>query len=937
MIVFHLVVTLLMSAVTALPLAVGRPENAVQLRNDPEVRIGKLDNGMTYYIRHHDNPAGLADFHIVHNVGAIQEEDSQAGLAHFIEHMAFNGTANLPGRMLVEYLESVGVKYGPNLNANTSMEVTTYKISQLPVGRETVVDSALLILHDWSRFMTLDDEAIDKERGVIIEELRMRNNASLRTRAVTMPALFGGTRYGYRNIIGSEEQLRTFDRRELRDFYERWYRPDLQAVVIVGDFDTGQMEAKVRKVMGSIPAVANPVPKQYFPIPDNEEPVVAVATDPGLTKSTVLLYIKHLATPREMNSGRETIRSKMMIAAALSIMNARLGDMPQQPELLSRAGMGYNRLSVLNDALSIGADVHGDTILPAFEALYTELERLRRHGITQQELQDYKTRTLAAMTAGNARSGERLSSDYANMCIDNFVNNSPILTSADNYEMSTEIVSSFEVEQIDAMLQEMITERNNVLLVTVPQKVGIVAPTRDELLDVMRRVRAMEIGKYDYTSPDEPLIAPEAAAAIEAGRVEHEQAGIYGSTVWTLGNGMRVVVLPTDFGAGNVSLNGRADGGVSTVDDTEYPAAQVLARMIGNSGAGGFTQERLEKILSTKSVSVMPSLGRFSLGFSGNAPTKEIEMMFQAVYLCFTAPRLNRKDFDAEANRLHTRQSEDKRTPDVEFRHRLDSVMYGDSPHRRTGAGDNVDFDTILALHDRFFGRAAGNYTFCIVGDFVPEQIKPLVEKYLGGLPAGAPALTWRDDMATVRRGRATERFAVPMSVPKSRVHYHWSGDVAYTQENTMLMELLASCLGKRYVESIREEKSGAYIVNVVGSVGRQPRPGYTLSVSFQTDPALVDELAAAVEAGLQEIADNGPLAEDMAGTIRYWLKIRPETQRQNGTWAGYLQNYYTWHETWNDTWEETLRGLTGEKVRAMAQKILDDGNMIKVIMDPKR
>lgn len=916
------------------PLAAGRPENAVQLRNDPDVRIGKLDNGMTYYIRRHDNPAGQAEFHIVHNVGAIQEEESQTGLAHFIEHMAFNGTANMPGRTLVEYLESVGVKYGPNLNAGTGMETTTYKISQVPVVRETVVDSALLILHDWSRFMTLDDEAIDKERGVVIEELRIRNNASFRIRAVTMPALFGGTRYGCRNIISSEEQLRTFDRRELHDFYERWYRPDLQAVVIVGDFDAERMEAKVRKVMGSIPAAANQVPKQFFPIPDNEEPVVAVAADPGLTKSTVLLYIKHPAVPREMNSEWETIRSKMMIAAALGIMNARLGDMPSG--LLGRAGMGYNRLSVSNDALSIGADVHGDTILPTFEALYTELERLRRHGITQQELQDYKTRTLVAMSAGHARSGERLSSDYANMCIDNFINNSPILTSGDNYEMSTEIVSSFETGQIDAMLREMITERNNVLLVTLPQKDGVVVPTRDELVDVMRSVRAMEIGEYDYTSPDEPLIAPEAAAAIEAGRVEHEQAGIYGSTVWTLGNGMRVVILPTGFGAGSVSLNGRADGGVSTVDDAEYPAAQALARMTGNSGAGGFTQERLGKLLSAKSVWVTPSLGRFSSGFSGTAPTKEIETMLQAVHLYFTAPRLDRKDFDAEADRLRTRRSEGERTPDGEFRHRLDSVMYGDSPHRRAGADDNVDFDTILALHDRFFGRAAGNYTFCLVGGFVPEQIKPLVEKYLGGLPSGAPGLTWRDDKAEVRRGVAVERFAVPMSVPKSRVNYHWSGDIEYTQENTMVMELLAGCLEKRYVESIREEKSGAYIVNVVGTVGRQPRPGYTLSVSFQTDPALVDELAVAVEAGLREIADHGPMAEDMAGTISYWLKIRPETQCRNATWAGYLQHYYTWHETWNDTWEATLRGLTSEKVRALAQKILDDGNMIKVIMDPQ-
>jgi zinc protease len=701
------------------------------------------------------------------------------------------------------------------------------------------------------------------------------------------------------------------------------------------------MEAKVKKVLGGIPATVNPTPKQYFPIPDNEEPVIATATDPDLAKSTIVLYIKRPATPIEDNSQPETMRRQKMISMAQSVMNERLGDMPQLTELrMSLAGMGNNRLSVLSDYLSIGAEVRGDSILLAFEVLYTELERLRRHGITEEELCNFRTRTLEAMemAKANSNSAGRNNSSLASMYISNFLTNSPILASEDSYEVDREIMSSFDAGQINSMLREMITLRNNVLLITAPQKDDIVKPSRDEFLDVMRRVRESEIGNYDYaSSDDEPLIAPAAATAIVGGRVEREQAGIYGSTEWMLGNGMQVVLLPTDFNKGWVTIDGWADGGVSTVDDVEYPAAQALAQMVGTTGVGDFTQEWMEKLTSARSVRVTPLLRSFSTGFNGNGATKEIETMLQAVYLYFTAPRLDRKDFDASVDRLRPQSHKGERTPGGEFSRRIDSLMYGDSPHRRIEADDKFDFDTMLALYDRFFSHAAGNYTFYIVGDFIPADIKSLVEKYLGGLPTGASKLIWRDEGAKIRRGTITDRFAMPMQVPQSRVQYVWSGDIEYTQQNVMTMSFLADCLSNRYLESIREEKGGTYSISATGSVGRQPRQGYRLNVSFMTDPALTDELATIVETELQTIADRGPLPEDMTRAIEYRLKTRPETQRQNSTWVGYLRDYHVWGEMWNDTWEQTIRGMTAEKIQVLARKILDDGNMIKVIMEPQK
>ncbi|MCW3805531.1 M16 family metallopeptidase [Plebeiibacterium marinum] len=907
---------------------------------DPEVKVGKLKNGLTYYLRHNESQKGLADFYILHNVGSIQEEDSQDGLAHFLEHMAFNGTKNFPGKSMISWLESVGLQFGTNINAATGMEMTYYMLSQVPLKRESIIDSTLLILHDWSHFISLEDEEIDKERGVINEERRQRNNASFRASRKAAPVFYNHTRYADRDMLGTEEFLKTFSSQQLRDYYHRWYRPDLQAIIIVGDIDVEQVAEKIKNMMADIPAPTNPEPKAIIPIPGNTEPLMTVITDPEFTESSASLYIKREAFPVEYNNRVGVYKMDLLLNAALSMANMRFTEMAQAVAPFRGAQLVNNPVSSTTEAVGLHVSSAKENLPLAFEAAYTELERIRRYGFTAPELETFKTSILRSAKYGFENASRRDNESYVWECINHYSKNKPVLSAKHEWAVLQLLVSQMKLEEVNELLSVLLSQSNNVLVTLVPEEVGLVVPTTEQMASIMAKVRGTELKPYEIKVIDKPLISDE--ESIIPGKVVKTEEGIYGSTEWTLNNGIKVFVKPTNYSPSQVSMSAYADGGLSMVDDADYFTTQNLIPLINMSGLGDFDVIDLKKVIGTKVAMATPTISRFSTGISGGAAKSDVETMLQLTYLYFTNPKMSRDKFDRMMQTSRRKIELTKTSVDYIFQEKMNVAIYGEEDNVRTQPPtvktlDAIDFDRMDDIYNQFFCDAAGNYTFYFLGDIDLNQLQPWVEKYLGSLPVGTQKLSWHDDMVRAHKGETKKRFEVPMQTPQSTVFYNYTGDIAYNQENTLLMAMLSSCLQTRYLETIREDKGGSYGVTVNGSLSRLPVQAYTMSVSFKTNPEMADELAQIVDDELRKMAENGPNRAEVDKNLSYWLKTRPDAMKNNGVWLTLMQNYNAWGEDWNTDYEAVIKNITPERVREFAQKIVSDGNVVKIIMDPAK
>ncbi len=900
---------------------------------DPAVVVGKLDNGMTYYLRHNPKPANQADFYIYHDVGAVQEEDSQNGLAHFLEHMAFNGTANLPGKTLIDYLETIGVKFGANLNASTGHEMTCYMMTDVPLSREGITDTTLLILHDWSRFIALEDEEIDKERGVILEEMRGGRDAGRRLMEESWPLVYNGSRDAYRNIIGTEEIIKNFAPETIRDFYGRWYRPDLQAIVIVGDIDVRHMEQKLIEVMKDIPAAVDPEPKQMPVIADNAEPLIGVFTDPELTSSQISLYIKRAPLPDEVND--------MVIAGKIAVMNTlisqmanyRLQEMSQRADALFLYGVMQNGQMVRTvDAATFVAVARPGDVNGAFEALYGEVEKIRRWGFNEGELERAKTELLRGQEMIYDSRDDRRNGDFVNTYLGNFTRNTAMPSAEMEYEISSLLIGTTVLEEVNIYASQILPRANEVVIAMAPRADGLPVPTTDGLAAIITKVQGGELTPYEDNTVREPLIDRE----LPGGNVLSEEAGMFGSTVWTLSNGIKFVVKPTDFKADEVYLNAVSEGGMSVLPDADYSSAQLLATLIGFSGIDRFPAIELSKQLAGKMVGIQLDINNYSNGILSGGSSKDLETILQLMYLNFTSPRFDRADYESVMDKLRAQYANAELNPAVIFGDAVQRTIYPDqmrrSPLRKRLA--EVDFERMPGIFKALYGNA-DDFTFILVGSFDPEAVKPMVEKYIGSLPQTPERYTWKDDGVRVAKGAVENRFPFPMETPKTTVLYAYSGGMEYGLKNSLAISILEQILNIRYTESIREEKGGTYSVSVGTQLVNLPVEIYSMTVQFDTDPGMADELALIVTDEIEKIAAAGPLAEDLAKIKEYMVKSRPESLRQNGTWMGYLQTWYVDGYDYFTGYDKALEEIDGDYIKAIAAKIISDGNLAKIIMEP--
>ena len=905
---------------------------------DKEVRTGRLDNGLTYYIRHNEKPKGQADFYILHNVGAIQEEDDQQGLAHFLEHMAFNGTKNLPGKQLIEYLETVGVKFGYNLNAGTSWDQTVYNISDVPTSRQGIIDSAMLILHDWSHFIALRPEEIDSERGVIMEELRTRDGASWRSTMKLLQALGKGTRYEHRNLIGYLDGLKSFEHDALERFYKKWYRPDYQAIVIVGDLDAEATEARLKSLMADIPApAADAAQKEVIVVPDNEEPIVSIYTDPEMQGSRVQLFIKRPAMPTQV--AWEVVN---VIESFLTTMeNARLQEIAMQPDApFLGAGMGSGDvigiIPTLN-ATAFTAMTQDGKLAEGFEALYTEMEKIRRHGFTQSEFERAQENLMRQAERTYANRNDRTNEQFVNIYLENYRKNEPMPDAETEWKLDSMLIKMLNVETVNAFAKETIQPTNQVIVITAPEKEGIANPTEEEILAIREKVTASEIEAYEDDVVKEPLI-PEGTQLKGSPVKKTVENKEYGATVWTLANGTQIVVKPTKFKADEVRMNAQSKGGLSILPDAEYYMGEMMPAVSSMSGVGKFSATELRKQLSGKSATVQPSVGEYASAVNASCSPKDIETMLQLVYLNFTQPRFDRNDYDNLMKMLRTQLENAKSNPDFQMQEKVIDVLYGHNPRRQvisTELLDEFSFEALPAIYKKLYPDG-NSFRFTFVGNIDPETLKPLVEKYIGSIPASKKPMTFADDKAYPVKGEVTEDFSTPMQQPKVSVNYTFTGDMDYSLENKAALSFLTQALNSRYLVSIREEKGGTYGVQVYGSTDWIPRETYTMTIAFDTNAEMADELCEIILKELRTIAEEGPLTEDIEKHREFMLKNWKNSLDENGPWMQYLQAKYGSGLDYLAGQEQAIRSLTNADVQALAKKILDDGNMVKVVMRPE-
>ncbi|MDR1348044.1 MAG: insulinase family protein [Prevotellaceae bacterium] len=905
---------------------------------DKNVKTGKLENGLTYYVKANAKPEKQAEFYIYHYVGAAQEEDNQQGLAHFLEHMAFNGTTNFPDKKLITWCESVGIKFGQNLNASTSMEQTVYNVSAVPLDKPGNLDTCLLILHDWSQFIALKGDEIDKERGVILEEKRTRNTASWRMHEKSLPVLYGDTRYAKRNVIGTDEILKNFKHDEIRDFYHRWYRTDLQCIVAVGDFDADAVVEKIKKIFADVKPVENPEPKGIYPLPKNAEPTVAVITDPEATGTEVSISIKHDPVPKEMQGTYGVYTMNLIQSLISSMENSRLREIAQKPNapFISGYTRGY-RMTASCDVVSGAVTAREGESLIALESLYGELEKIRRFGFTESEFEIVKANYLKEAEVYYNNRNDNRHRDYVYSYISNFTYNYAIPDEETDWKLTKEILSNLNVNTVNMFAKQLITLENQIVMIKAPEKQGTY-PAEDEVKAVIEKVRAAELEAYKDDVVKQPIIPEE--IVLKGSSVAKEETDKFGSTVWTLQNGVKIIVKQTDFKADEIVISISARDGSSNVSDDDYNTASYMPTVMARSGTGKLNAIDLNKQLAGKTAYTRINVSDYNTVVSAGGSPKDIETILQLVYMNFTNPRWDENDFNVLIDNYKTQWKNFESNPSYIFSKERQKTLYNNHPRRQVTTIETIDkikFDRLPDLHKQIFDNAA-KFTFAFVGNIDPAVLKPLVEKYIGSIPANSTVRTWKNDGIIPVRGVKDNIFETKMQTPKTTVAYTWTGDMDYTLENSILIDVLGQILRMRYTEVIREEKGGSYGVSVSGRLSREPEETYTLLVSFDSDKEKVENLGLLddVTNEFKKIAENGPSADDLSKIKEFMVKQRKDQLRQNNTWVGYLISLHLLNFDATSDYDKFIDEMNAEKIQKLAAQILNDNNLIRVIMNNK-
>ena len=917
----------------------GSAQNA--LPNDPAVKVGKLDNGMTYYIRHNDKPAQRAEFYLATHVGAIQETPDQDGLAHFLEHMCFNGLKNLPGKQMLEYLQGIGAEFGRNINASTGVESTQYMLNNIPVTREGIIDTCLLVMHDYSHFVLNEQEEIDNERGVIIEERRTRRNASWRMYEQNKQYMYKGSKFADCSLIGSQENLETFKRESLVNFYETWYRPDNQALIVVGDIDPDQILTKIQKLFADIPAPVNPKAKDVIKIPDNAEPIVGVVTDPESPNSEVTILWKSEPLPREFNNTDVAFLTEMIKDIVGGVMNERFQEITSKSDApFLNGALMCSRICETCDVVLGDVAFKEGQVEPALKAFYTEVEKMKRYGFSDAEVQRAKDDILSRYERRASAADSRKNSEFIQPLISNFFNNTPYMEPATEYQLAKSIMQMVPAAAINQVVGQLITDENMVILYNGPKKEGLADPTEEQLLGIISAVKASEIAANAEEKIETEFVNP---ASLKGGKVKKTAQLVKGITEWTLSNGVKVAFLPTEYKKDQVLIRLVMDGGQSLISTADLPSfeSNVWSLFQSNTGVSKFNSSTTSKMLSGKQVNISPYISSIRHGISGSCQPKDLETALQLLYLNFVDPRFDADEYNVGKQQIAAVLPNLLNTPNFKFQQEFMKTLYGGNPRNIVIDEDvlaKADVKVAERNYRKLFKNAAGAKVF-IVGNVDPETLKPLVEKYIGSLPKGCKALKWKDTGERFAQGVVVNDFKVDMQTPKNTVLQVYNNyGVKYSVAEEVNLDAAKFILDMIYTETLRESEGGTYGASVSTSIQKYPVDQALIQVYFDTNPSSSDKLRKLALDGLKKLAQEGPTEEQMTRVTENFKKNIPESRIQNSHWMDEISCYYNYNGMDYDAeYEAAVKALSAEGIRNAVASVLASGNEIEVVMGPDK
>jgi zinc protease len=927
--------TLLLLVTSMVTLAQQNPTLPV----DPNVRTGKLENGLTYYVRHNGHPENRADFYIAQKVGSMQEEDNQAGLAHFLEHMAFNGTENFPGKSMLNYLQDNGIKFGTNINAYTSFDETVYFLTDIPTTNRNLMDSALLVLHDWANAIALEEEELESERGVIREEWRTRGGAQQRLWDQLLPEMFPGSKYAKRMPIGSIDVINNFKPEEIRAYYHKWYRPDLQGIIVVGDFDVDEMEKKIIDLFSPIKLDEEVAEREYYPVPDNKEPIFALATDNEARNTSIMMFYKHDPMPDELKNTQAGYLTQYIKNAAASMMNQRFSEILQKPDAPFTSAYAYDGdffVAKTKDAWTVVAGSSEDKIKEALAAMIRETERARQHGFTAAEYDIARTNILKSVEDSYNNRDKQRNSRYSEEYVMAFVDGEPIPGIEFEYQFLQAVAPNIPVEAINMTIKQLISDDNIVVAITGPKKEGLVYPTKEELNSVLTSVKAETIEAYVGDVIDEPLVSniPEPGKIVSTEKDEE-----LGATVWTLENGIKVILKNTDFKNDEILLTGTSAGGYSHFAEKDPVNSKVLSAVSTLGGVGNFSATDLPKVLAGKTASARPSVSLTTQDFNGSSSIKDFETMIQLVYLYFTSPRKDQDAYQSYIQRMETQLRNQEAEPMVAFSDSINAAIYGNNPlvqRIKTEDLQKLDYDRMMEMYKQLFSNP-GSFTFTLVGNINEDEVKPVIERYLASLPAKSEKADFVKVPMNFVEGNSENIFRREMLNPKASVFNSITGNLKRDMQNQILMSMFDQILDIVYTEKIREEEGGTYGVYSGGSISRYPEGQSMLQITFDTDPDTdrMRHLNKIVLDELENIATNGPRESDFSKVKEYMNKSYNENLKENRYWLNILDNKYFYGEDMHTKYLDTLNSITRTDIQNFVANFLKQGNVKTIVMLP--
>lgn len=912
-----------------------------EIKMDPAIRYGVLDNGLTYYIRHNDVVPERADFYIVQNVGAILEEDSQNGLAHFLEHMAFNGTKNFPDKKIIDYLESVGVQFGNNINAYTSLDETVYNLKSVPTFRPSIVDTALLILHDWSGFISLEEEEIDKERGVIREEWRTRFNSNRRLWKASLPILFANSRYAERDVIGDTTVIANFKYQTLKDFYHKWYRPDLQAIIIVGDVNVDQVEQKVKEYWKDIPKRENPTPRPLFYLMKNEKPIICILKDAEAKNSRIQIDYRHAPMNDEIKASQLGYVYTVTQSLIVKMLSDRLDEIAMKADApYAGAYTGFGELIKTCDAFTLLAVAKEGNEEQTLKILLQEAERMGRYGFTLSEFERAKADMLSNYEKAYNERTKTKNNSYVNEYVRNFLDFEPIPGIEWEYDFVKMILPQIALADINSYAALFITPKDITVMMTGPEKESVKFPSEQRTLEIIDSVKVMELKPYTENVLSDNLLkkTPKAGSVKSTKSV----ADFEGVTEWTLSNGMKIVLKPTQLKEDEILIYGYSKGGISLVSDSnKYASANLSVPVAVNNGYGDYNLMDLNKVLAGKYVRLVPSIGVYEESFSGNSSVKDFETLAQLIYLLFKGTRSDDESFQSLMNQYHTSLLNASKDPAKVFQDSVQILANNKHPRTMPFSLDRlamVSQKTSLEVFDDRF-EDPKDFTLFIVGNIDEKTIKPIVETYLGGIPVQKRRALeeWKDLQIRRPKGEVNSIFSQKMEVPKSSNFILISGDMKYNLRNKLMLQLVADILDIRYFESLREMEGGTYGVSVSGSLSRLPLEYASLQMRFDTDPEFQAKLMPLIFEGIDNFIKNGPSDSDFKKVKENLRNKFIESKKENNWHLNSLVSYYK--DGWNleKNYLSTLDTISQEDLRLLLASLYEQGNVLKVVMNGEK